>query len=106
MNTNNSGAPQFIDAGWFISYMNYFATGEGVTSWIAVAGDASSSEELLKERLPDYFHSLIVTSSICSNMGDDAIRAMRSIPESVRDTLRKIPVGCGHFCTELHFNLA
>jgi hypothetical protein len=103
---SNAEHPLFIEAGWFISYMNYYATGEGVTSWVAVSGDALSAEALLKERLDKFYHPLILTSPICIDMDADATRAMGAISDSVKSVLEKLPLGTGHFCTELHFNLA
>ncbi|HOY79139.1 MAG TPA: hypothetical protein PLN33_15090 [Hyphomonadaceae bacterium] len=96
----------FFEAGWHISYMNYCATGEGVTSYIAVAGTAAHAERILKKRLPEFFHQLTVTVPIDAMANDDVKKMIQWIPDPAIAILRQLPSGAGHYFTELRYNLS
>lgn len=98
--------PSFLEAGWYLSYMNYQATGEGVTSCLAVAGTAEAAERMLKEKLPEYFHRGIVTTAVDANADEDAKAMFQWIPLAASDILRQIPLSTGHYFAEIHFNLS
>lgn len=103
---NESAPPTFIEAGWYLSYMNYFATGEGLRSCLAVAGTAEAAERILKEKLPEYFHRGIVTTSIDTDADADAQTMIQWIPFAASETLRRIPLSTGHYFTEIYYNLS
>lgn len=96
----------FIEAGLYLCYMNYHATGEGVTSCVAVAGNAQRAEDLIKEKLPTYFHVGLVTASIDADANDDVMRMIEWIPSQVKTTLARIPSGTGEYYSEFHYNLS
>jgi hypothetical protein len=96
----------FTKAGLHLCYMNYHATGEGVTSCIAVAGSAQRAEHLIKAKLPEYFHAGLVTVSIGEDASDDVLRMIEWIPLQVRTTLSDIPRGAGEYYSEFHYNLS
>ena len=98
--------PSFLEAALHISYMNYCATGEGVTSCICVAGSARRAENIIKARLPDYYHVGIVVASIDEHANDDVKRMLELIPPVVRETLSEIPRGAGEYYSEFHYNLS
>lgn len=98
--------PSAVLAGWYLSYMNYTATGEGVTTCLAVAGTAEGAERLLKARLPEYFHRGIVTTAMGASMDEEAQAMIEGIPPLVHEALRQVPLGAGHYVTEFHYNLA
>lgn len=102
----NKSTPAFLDACWYLSYMNYAATGEGITSSLAVAGTAEAAERILKERLPEYFHSGIVTTSIDAYVDEETKAMIQWIPLVASETLRQIPPSTGHYFTEIHYNLS
>jgi hypothetical protein len=95
-----------LERGWYISYMNYYATGEGVTTCVAVGGSPESAEDVLRERINAYFHGGVKTEAIDRKMSEGASEALTKIPDTVIDTLRRIPPGAGYYFSELHFNLA
>lgn len=105
MQTTTS-TPSFLEAGLHISYMNYGATGEGVTSCIAVAGSPQYAEDILKKWLPEFFHRGIVTAPVDASADDDAKMMIQWIPEAARETLRQLPLSAGHYFSELHYNLS
>ena len=47
----------FVQAGLYLCYMNYHATGERVRSCISVAGSAQRAEHLIKEKCRTTFTS-------------------------------------------------
>lgn len=104
--TNKSTPPTFLEAGWYLSYMNYAATGEGLTSCLAVAGTAKAAERILKEKLPEYFHRGIVTTPIDAYADEEAKTMIQWIPFAASETLRQIPPSAGHYFTEIHYNLS
>lgn len=104
--TNESNPPTFLEAGWYISYMNYFATGEGLKSCLALAGSAEAAERILKKKLPEYYHLGIVTTAIDANADADTKVMMEWIPKAASETLRRIPPGTGYYFTEIDYNLS
>lgn len=96
----------FTRAGLHLCYMNYHATGEGVTSCIAVAGSAQRAELLIKEQLPDYFHVGLVVAAIDDNADDAAMRMIEWIPSQVKAILAEIPRGTGEYYSKFHYNLS
>jgi len=96
----------FIQSGWYISYMNYSATGEGVTSYVAVGGNARHAEKLLKDRLPEHFHPFIVTAPINANVEGEVKKMIEWIPMPAQKILSQIPPVAGEYVTRLHYNLS
>lgn len=96
---------ELFEAGLYLCYMNYHATGEGVTSCISIAGSAQRAEQLIKEKLPEYFHAGLVTGLIKEDASEDVMRMVEWIPERVKSTLVRIPRGTGEYYSEFHYNL-
>ena len=96
----------FIDQGWYLSYMRYYATGEGVTLCIAVGRSAEYAENVLKERIDEYFHRAVETRPITREMGKDVQVMLEWVPEAVKENFRQIPFGAGYYFSELYYNLA
>ena len=61
----------FHEAWLYVCYMNYHATGEGVRSCISIAGSVQRAEQIMKEKLPEYFYIGIVTYPINEGAGED-----------------------------------
>jgi hypothetical protein len=101
----NRSSPTFLEAGLYLSYMNYFATGEGMMSSLAVADTAEAAERTLKERLPDYFHCGIVTTAIDTYADEETKTMIQWIPLAASEVLRQLPPGAGHYFAEIHYNL-
>lgn len=97
---------EFLKAGLYLGYVNYHATGEGVTSCISVAGSARRAEQIIRERLPDYFHVGIVTGPISEGTSEDIARMIEWVPANARSTLVSIPGGTGEYYSEFHYNLS
>jgi hypothetical protein len=97
---------EMLGGGWYISYMNYYATGEGVRSCLAIAGSPDAAEDVLKKRINDYFHSAVETSALDPEMSAGARMMLNWLPDTVMDTLQKVPPGAGYYFTELFYNLA
>ena len=95
-----------LDAGLYLSHMNYYATGEGVRSCLAIGGSKEHAERLLKEKLHTYFHPLIITEQVDSNVSDDALKMIELVPAKVKAALAEIPLGAAEYYSELHYNLA
>lgn len=95
-----------LEAGLYLSHMNYYATGEGVRSCLAIGSSKEHAERLLKEKLPDYFHALIVTGLAEVNASEDILQMIEWLPTKVRDALAEMPRGTAEYYSEFHYNLA
>lgn len=95
-----------LEAGLYLSHMNYYATGEGVRSCFAIGGSQEHAERLLKEKLPAYFHAFIVTGPVEANARQDILEMIEWLPTKVRDSLAQMPPGAAEYYSEFHYNLA
>jgi len=84
--------------------VSYFATGEGVTVYVAVADRSSTCRRILEERIPDYFRAGIVTVPIDSSNDAEARGIVAAIPVVVLETLAATARGSGYYFSELHYN--
>ena len=103
--SNELALRNFFEVGWHISYLVYHATGEGVRVCIAVAGSHECAEKTLKSKVEDYLHRAIETSPIAANCGEEVMRMLLWIPDAVKMTLGKIPLGTGEYYADLYYNL-
>jgi len=101
----NDDASSMFEKGLYIGYMNYLATGEGVTSCICVAGSSERAGKILREKLDPYYHRGIITSLIASGADEEARRMVAPIPSKISTILAEIPVGAGEYYSEFHYNL-
>lgn len=92
--------------GLYLSYMNYYATGEGVRSCLAIGGSKEKAETLIKEKLHTYFHALIATESIEASASQDVLKMIEWVPPKVRKALAEMPTGVAEYYSEFHYNLA
>jgi len=95
-----------LEAGLYMSYMVYHATGEGVTCCVAVAGSKHATEQLMKKKLPEYFHAAIVTRLLDVALDEDAKKMLEWIPDPAKNVLLEIPRETGEYYAELYYNLA
>ena len=95
-----------LEAGLYLGYMQYYATGEGVRSCVAIGGSNEHAERLLKEKLHTYFHPLIITGAIDVNASEDTLRMIEWLPTEIQDALAGMPVGAAEYYAEFHYNLA
>lgn len=95
-----------LEAGLCLGHMRYYATGEGVRSCIAIGGSNEHVERLLKEKLHNYFHPLIVTGAIDVNASEDILRMIEWLPPKIQDALAEMPPGAAEYYAEFHYNLA
>jgi hypothetical protein len=95
-----------VDCGLYISYMNYFATGEGATSCVAVGGSRRHAEVVLKKRIDQYFHQGVETVPLDREMDEHARRMLARVPDDVKDSLRLMPLGAGHYFSEFYYNFS
>jgi hypothetical protein len=95
-----------LDCGLYISYMNYFATGEGATSCVAVGSSRRHAEVVLKKRISEFFHQGVETVPIDREMNEDALRMLALVPDDVKDSLRLMPPCAGHYFSEFYYNLS
>ena len=96
---------QFLVRGLFVSYMIYYATGEGVRVCVAVAGSTHHAESILRGKIDKYFHALIKSAPVEINMAEEVAQVMNWIPQAVQFTLGQIPVGVGDYYAEFYYNL-
>jgi hypothetical protein len=71
-----------------------------------VAGTAEGAERILKERLTEYFHRGIVTTSIDAFAVEETKAMIQWIPLAASETPRQILPSTGHYIAEIHYNLS
>ncbi|GAA0719268.1 hypothetical protein [Dokdonella soli] len=90
----------------YLAYCYYYATGEGVTVILAIAGSAYRAERLFKERADQFFHRGMAVIPLEDSEDPEARYALSLIPDPVLTHLKKNPTGTTEYCSELHYNLA
>ena len=94
------------DLGLCMSHMVYFATGEGFRSSLAIAGSVHRCEQLMKEKLHEYFWPCIVTTPITDELDDLSAQMLQRVPAQVVEALLKMPRGAGEYYSEFYYNLS
>lgn len=85
-----------------VAYCQYFATGEGVTIFIAMGGSYSHAENMFKRHVPEYFYPGLVIQPV-----DSAIEGMEGLlPLPVLELLAKHPRGTTEYFSTTHYNLS
>lgn len=91
----------------YLAYAHRYATGEGVTAIIAVAGTATEVRSKFKRHAPEYFWSSMRVASLAKASGDEVVdQFVKMIPPLVVDLLERNPRGTTVYYGELHYNLA
>jgi len=89
----------------YLAYSQYYATGEGVTAIIAVAGTAKLARETFKNRAPELFWGAMKVAQLAKR-NEVVKQVSKMIPLSVLQLLETNPRGTTSFYGELHYNLA
>lgn len=89
-----------------LAYCNYYATGEGVTAFVAVGGTEACATDAFKQHTPDYFHRGMEADVLGEDARPDTRRMIRWIPQPALDLIDKNPPGTTYYYAKLHFNLA
>lgn len=87
-------------------YCNYYATGEGVTTFIAVGGTEACAMDAFKQHTPDYFHRGMEADVLGEDSRHDTRRMIRWIPQAALELIETNPPGTTYYYAKLHFNLA
>lgn len=91
----------------YAAYCKYFATGEGVTTVLAVAGTPEQACQHFDEHAPEFLRGGMTVVSLAETNSDPAVPIVRNmIPPPVQETLTRNRLGTTKYYTELHFNLA
>ncbi|GAA0724737.1 hypothetical protein [Dokdonella soli] len=88
-----------------IAFINYFATGEGVTILIAAGGSSEHAKNVFNRHAPEYFRGGVEVARLNDAANDRAKRVAEMIPQRMRDLLQRNPIGTTEYYSELHFNL-
>lgn len=89
-----------------LAYCNHYATGEGVTAFIAVGGTEACAMDAFNQHTPDYFHRDIKVGVLNEDAHPDTARMLRWIPQAALELIAKNPFGTTYYYAKLHFNLA
>lgn len=89
-----------------IAYCNYYATGEGVTHFIAAGSSAACAEHAFRQHVPDYFQRGMETAPVAGEWSSDATNMWQLIPQFAADIIAANPPGTTFYYATLHFNLA
>lgn len=86
---------------YWVAYNGYFATGEGSTSWIAIANTAEEAERLFNEHVPDPFRKETVVSR--SDRLDPDVKKL--IPKRIREFMASRTAHM-RFFQSFHYNFS
>lgn len=89
-----------------VAYCEYYATGEGVTVFVAVGGTESSAKNAFLRHVPDYFHRGLETDVLTDESFPSTRRMIHWIPQPAIELVAKNPPGTMYYYATLHFNLA
>lgn len=90
-----------------VAYLEYYATGEGVTTVLAVGSTPEHARLHFNRRAHAYFRDHMTVVPLASAASDPKFATIaKMIPESVRETFARNPPLTTEYYCELHFNLA
>lgn len=88
-----------------IAYGIYYATGEGMTVFIALAASAQHAERIYRESVDEYFHPCMAITQ-WGDSSEDLEFVKPHVPAAVIELLAENPPGSTeHFC-RTHWNLS
>lgn len=88
-----------------IAYCQYFATGEGVSIFIALGGSYNHAESVFKKHVPEYYHPGVIIHSLeLRREGMEQISPL--LPQSVLDLMINNPNGTTDYFSIVHYNLS
>ncbi|MGH8051527.1 MAG: hypothetical protein ACREPB_12780 [Arenimonas sp.] len=85
-----------------IAYCHYYATGEGVSIFIALGGSYKHAESIFKKHVPEYFHLGLVIRPI--SLKEEEVE--RFLPLPVLDLFATNPSGTTEYFSTVHYNLS
>lgn len=89
-----------------IAFCHYYATGEGVSLFVALASSREAASDLFRENTPAFFHQGLETSPVPNLDNPDVKRACTIVPEWVVDLVKTNPPGTTEFYAQVHWNLS
>jgi len=90
-----------------IAYCNYSATGEGVTTMLAVGCSPEHAKAVFNQRAADFFQDSMMIACIGNASVDQDIKRLADmVPLTVWQAFERNPFGTTEYFSVLHFNLA
>lgn len=89
-----------------VAYCIYYATGEGVTVFIALGGSSNHAEKIFKDNAPEYFHRGMEMHEMGTDPSEQAAAAIGMIPARVLEIFDSNPPGTTDWFSMLHYNLS
>lgn len=90
----------------FIAFSNYYATGEGATSLLALGSSREQVEKVFIAKADPYFHPGRSVLVLNDETSEEAQRMPRFVPAAVIDLIRENPPETTEWFSHLHYNLA
>ena len=87
-----------------IAYLIYFATGEGVSIFVAVGSGYVEAERVFKRNVPEYFH---VGMKVQPRASEDVEMAyvIKLLPKAVLKLFKRNPPRTTEYFSIVHYNL-
>ena len=89
----------------FVAFSLYYATGEGVTIFVAIGSSANHAEKVYRENVPEYFHAGLQVFR-WDDASSEFDEVKRYIPQSVIELLSGNPRGTTEHFSHTHYNLS
>lgn len=90
----------------FFAFNEYFATGEGMTVWIALGGSPEHAEQVFRAHVPAYFQQGMTVARLSDPELADARTTRRFVPDAILELIEGNPPGSTTYFSRLHFNLS
>lgn len=88
-----------------ITYGIYYATGEGMTIFVALAASNQHAERIYRESVDEYFHPCMAIAQ-WGDSSEDLDLVKRHVPLAVIELLAKNPPASTEYFCRTHWNLS
>ena len=89
----------------YVAFSLYYATGEGVTIFVAMGSSAKHAEKVFREKVPEYFHAGLQVFR-WDDVSSELDEVKRYIPQPVIELLATNPRGTTEHFSHTHYNLS
>ena len=89
----------------YVAYSLYYATGEGVTIFVAIGSSANHAEKVFRDKVPKYFHAGLQVFR-WDDASSEFDEVKRYSPQPVIDLLAGNPRGTTEHFSHTHYNLS
>jgi hypothetical protein len=88
-----------------IAFARYFATGEGVSIFIAVGGSYALAEDIFRKNVPEYFYPCMKVEPV-ESQDEEVLLITALLPEAILKIFSDNLPGSTEYFSKVHYNLS